>query len=59
MFVAIPALMAYLYFVGRVDVLITEIDALGQQLVELISADGLERQSASRSTASKSKSKAA
>jgi biopolymer transport protein ExbB len=39
MLVAIPALTAYLYFVGRVDRLITEIDALGQQIVELISAD--------------------
>jgi biopolymer transport protein ExbB len=41
MFVAIPALIAYLYFVGRVDGLVTEIDALGQQIVELISADAL------------------
>jgi biopolymer transport protein ExbB len=41
MLVAIPALTAYLYFVGRVDRLITEIDALGQQIVELISADAL------------------
>jgi len=41
MFVAIPALTAYLYFVGRVDQLIIEIDALGQQIVELISADAL------------------
>jgi biopolymer transport protein ExbB len=40
MLVAIPALIAYLYFVGRVDSLITEIDALGQQVVELIAADG-------------------
>ncbi|MGI8980831.1 MAG: MotA/TolQ/ExbB proton channel family protein [Pirellulaceae bacterium] len=55
MFVAIPALMAYLYFVGRVDGLITEIDAAGQQLVELISADGL----ATRTSSSKQKSKAA
>jgi biopolymer transport protein ExbB len=39
MFVAIPALISYLYFVGRVDRLVTEIDALGQQIVELISAD--------------------
>lgn len=39
MLVAIPALTAYLYFVGRVDQLVTEIDALGQQVVELISAD--------------------
>jgi biopolymer transport protein ExbB len=39
MFVAIPALTAYLYFVGRADRLITEIDALGQELVELIAGD--------------------
>ena len=39
MLVAIPALTSYLYFVGRVDGLITEIDALGQQVVELIAAD--------------------
>ena len=41
MFVAIPALTAYLYFVGRVDQLIIEIDDLGQQIVELISADAM------------------
>jgi biopolymer transport protein ExbB len=41
MLVAIPALTCYLYFVGRVDSLITEIDYLGQELVELISADAL------------------
>jgi len=39
MLVAIPALTAYLFFVGRVDTLVTEIDALGQDLVELIAAD--------------------
>lgn len=55
MFVAIPALMAYLYFVSRVDGLITEIDSLGQQLVELISADGL----ANRTNSTRTKSKAA
>lgn len=38
-FVAIPALTAYLFFVGKVDRLITEIDDLGQQLVELIAGD--------------------
>ena len=43
MLVAIPALTAYLYFVGRVDGLITEIDSLGQQIVELISADSESR----------------
>lgn len=37
--VAIPALIAYLFFVGRVDRLIIEIDALGQQVVNLIAAD--------------------
>ncbi len=37
--VAIPALIAYLFFVGRVDRLTTEIDALGQQIVALISAE--------------------
>jgi len=42
MLVAIPALIAYLYFVGRVDGLITEIDALGQEIVELIAVDSPE-----------------
>jgi biopolymer transport protein ExbB len=41
LFVAIPALIAYLFFVGRVDRLIMDIDARGQQLVELISAEGI------------------
>jgi biopolymer transport protein ExbB len=39
MAIAIPALLAYLYFVGRVDRLVTEIDSLGQQLVELLSTE--------------------
>lgn len=38
--VAIPALIAYLYFVGRVDRLIMDIDGLGQQIVDVIAADG-------------------
>jgi biopolymer transport protein ExbB len=37
--VAIPALTAYLFFVGRVDALVTEIDDWGQQIVELIAGD--------------------
>ena len=45
MLVAIPALLAYLYFLGRVDTLITEIDALGQKIVETISADATDRES--------------
>ncbi len=37
--VAIPALIAYLYFISRVDQLIITIDSLGQQVVDLISAE--------------------
>jgi biopolymer transport protein ExbB len=51
MFVAIPALAAYLFFVGRVDQLITEIDALGQKIVELISSDALAERGAKRKAA--------
>jgi biopolymer transport protein ExbB len=40
--VAIPALVLYLYFVGRVDGLVLEIDRQGQQLVNLISAEAIE-----------------
>lgn len=43
MLVAIPAMLAYLFFLGRVDQLIMEIDALGQQIVELIAADAGDR----------------
>jgi biopolymer transport protein ExbB len=39
MSVAIPALIAYLYFAGRVDQLITEIDDLAQRIVDAIAAD--------------------
>jgi len=37
--VAIPALIAYLYFCGRVDRLIMTLDALGQKVVPLIASD--------------------
>lgn len=40
--VAIPALICYMVFVSRVDRLIIQIDALGQQLVNLISAEELQ-----------------
>ena len=40
--VAIPGLIAYLFFISRVDRLISEIDALGQQIVDVISADAWE-----------------
>lgn len=41
--VAIPALISYLFFVSRVDKLITEIDALGQQIVGAIASDSVDR----------------
>jgi len=37
--IAIPAMIAYLFFASRVDRLIMDIDALGQELVPLISAE--------------------
>jgi biopolymer transport protein ExbB len=46
--VAIPALSAYLYFVGRVDRLVIELDRLGQQVVEHISSEALNESSKSR-----------
>ena len=39
--VAIPAYAAYTFFVGRTDRLILEMDALGQNVVEQISAEAL------------------
>ena len=40
--IAIPAQSFYFYFVSRVDRLIMSMDALGQELVSSISAEGLE-----------------
>ena len=48
LFVAIPAMIIYLYFVGRVDSLIMEIDDFGQELVGLISLEALEERKAVR-----------
>jgi biopolymer transport protein ExbB len=39
--VAIPSYILHLYFVGRVDSLVMEIDSHGQQLVHLISTEAL------------------
>ncbi len=41
MAVAIPALIAYLYFVGRVDKRIVELDELGMEVVNCVSAEAL------------------
>lgn len=38
--VAIPAILAHLYFVGRADRLVSEIDLHGQDMVHAISSDG-------------------
>jgi len=52
--VAIPALICYMLFVSRVDRLIIDIDARGQQIVGLISAEELQAK-AQRVRAPKSK----
>lgn len=38
--VAIPAYLAYMFFLGRTDRLVIEMDTLSQQVVELVSAEG-------------------
>ena len=48
--VAIPALIFYLYFVGRVDGLIMQIDHYGQEIVSLISYEALEDRKTLRAT---------
>ncbi|MGA2617488.1 MAG: MotA/TolQ/ExbB proton channel family protein [Thermoguttaceae bacterium] len=44
--VAIPASIVYVFFLGRVDRLVVEIDALAQEVVHLISAEELQEQQA-------------
>lgn len=39
--IAIPCLTAYMYLAGKIDSLVMEMDALGQKVVQLISAEGL------------------
>ncbi len=46
--VAVPAMCFYLLFLSRVDQLLVEMDGLGQELCELISAEGLERSKSAR-----------
>jgi biopolymer transport protein ExbB len=41
--VAIPAIIAYMFFLGRVDRLVIEIDNLGQRVVSCIAVDGVKR----------------
>ena len=56
--VAIPAVIAYLFFVSRVDQLIIQIDSLGQELVNSIAADGVPNPKSRRGTSERSKKKA-
>jgi biopolymer transport protein ExbB len=52
---AIPALVVYMYLVGKVDTLVMEMDDLAQNVVHLISAEGLAAQAATpRKTSRKS-----
>jgi biopolymer transport protein ExbB len=55
--VAIPSLIMYMYFAGRVDELVIEMDALAQKLVNLISAEGISTQAATLSNRAPAKSK--
>ncbi|MCA9135476.1 MAG: MotA/TolQ/ExbB proton channel family protein [Planctomycetales bacterium] len=48
--VAIPAYLAYVYFSARADKYLVEIDALCQQVVESISAEGMSGTTTSRGT---------
>lgn len=55
--IAIPATIAYMYFTGRVDRLIGEIDSFGQELVGEIASDGWKQRTGRR--ANKAKASAA
>ena len=51
--VAIPALTLYLFFVSRVDQLIVEIDALGQEIVQLVCDEGIDEMPTPRKSSRK------
>lgn len=46
--VAIPAYLTYMFFLGRTDKLIMEMDSHAQRLVEVISAEGLQENDSTR-----------
>jgi biopolymer transport protein ExbB len=48
--VAIPALMAYMFFQSRVEVLVMDIDAAAQQVVDIVSAEGIEREGGAKNS---------
>ena len=49
--IAIPTLIVYMYLSGRVDSLVMEMDLLAQDVVQLISFEGLSRQTVSTARA--------
>ena len=59
LFIAIPALTAYMYLAGRIDALVVEMDRLGQEVVHLVSAEALrERGEASEARPNRKKAAA-
>lgn len=57
--VAIPALIAYLFFSGRADRHVMELDSLGMKVVNLVSAEAIALNQKSQSSSSKTKMKRA
>ncbi len=57
--IAIPSLIMYMYLAGRVDALVMEMDQSSQDLVHLISAEGLASKASRKTPASPAKSKPA
>ena len=55
--IAIPSLIMYMYLAGRVDALVMEMDQSSQDLVQLISAEGLAAKTSRRTSTSKPKPK--
>ncbi len=53
--VAIPALACYLFFISRVDQLVMSIDSLGQEIVNIISAEALQDSAPSKPSRSRSR----
>ncbi len=48
LFVAIPAYLSYMFFTGRVDKLVMEMDGYAQQVIDAISAEGLAESESNR-----------
>ena len=47
--VAIPAYLLYMFFVGRIDRLVMEMDRYAQQVVEAVCLEGLQEHEGNRS----------